>query len=275
MRIKAFAGGIFSLLTFLNGLCLADVLSISGTDSPTNGSHYEASGGCIPYSYSWAISKGIINASGFVTVSGQCGTATITATDSCGTSASKTVRLPQGDWFTVHSYPTPSCGENSSDTIQKGSQLIYRCQGAGGTVLEVGTYGSCYGPVGTAIPMNCNKNIWTYGCVDDTSLTQFGTVCFMGNFSGYSRTNVRWYMAIAADLEWRCEDQARTECVDNDHDGHYAINPNCPRSDDTDDNDPRVYPGAPEVCFDGKDNNGNGLVDEGCFGNTNLNTCTE
>lgn len=33
---------------------------------------------------------------------------------------------------------------------------------------------------------------------------------------------------------------------------------------DDDDNDDTVYPGAPEICFDGKDNNQDGEIDEGC-----------
>jgi len=45
-------------------------------------------------------------------------------------------------------------------------------------------------------------------------------------------------------------------CVDADGDGFCA-------DVDCDDNDPLVYPGAPERC-DGKDNNCNGITDEGC-----------
>lgn len=45
--------------------------------------------------------------------------------------------------------------------------------------------------------------------------------------------------------------------VDNDGDG-FKSNQDC------DDNDATIYPGAPEVCFDGTDNNCNGVIDEGC-----------
>jgi V8-like Glu-specific endopeptidase len=43
-------------------------------------------------------------------------------------------------------------------------------------------------------------------------------------------------------------------CIDADGDGVCA-------SEDCDDNDASVYPGAPEICDDGKDNNCNGLID--------------
>ena len=62
--------------------------------------------------------------------------------------------------------------------------------------------------------------------------------------------------------DWRCSNES--SCVDADGDGHYAINANCPTGDDPNDSDPAVYPGAPDLCGDFKDNNGSGNIDLGC-----------
>lgn len=51
---------------------------------------------------------------------------------------------------------------------------------------------------------------------------------------------------------------------DADRDGHYAIDSCKAPNDDCNDNDPTVYPNAPEICNDLKDNNCNGQVDESC-----------
>ena len=91
------------------------VLSISGTDTPTNGSQYSCSGAVSPLI--WTISQGTINASGVVSgINTLCGSATITVTDRCGQSASKTVRLPIGVWLEYSNCSKGSCTCGSSCT---------------------------------------------------------------------------------------------------------------------------------------------------------------
>jgi hypothetical protein len=56
------------------------------------------------------------------------------------------------------------------------------------------------------------------------------------------------------------------DCSDQDGDG-WPAGPDCNQGwVDPDDDDPTTYPGATEICGDGKDNNANGTVDDGCPG---------
>jgi hypothetical protein len=52
--------------------------------------------------------------------------------------------------------------------------------------------------------------------------------------------------------------------LDADGDGFTATGACAGSMNDCDDNDATVYPGAAEICGDGKDNNCNGVIDEGC-----------
>ncbi|MCU7926769.1 MAG: hypothetical protein KZQ97_10035, partial [Candidatus Thiodiazotropha sp. (ex Dulcina madagascariensis)] len=50
-------------------------------------------------------------------------------------------------------------------------------------------------------------------------------------------------------------------CTDADFDGYFAEGISCGTATDFNDNNANAYPGAPEICDDGIDNDGNGLVD--------------
>jgi hypothetical protein len=52
-------------------------------------------------------------------------------------------------------------------------------------------------------------------------------------------------------------------CEDKDRDGHFEISDECSQGNDCNDNDDLIYPDAAELC-DGKDNDCDGIVDEGC-----------
>jgi len=53
------------------------------------------------------------------------------------------------------------------------------------------------------------------------------------------------------------------DCIDHDFDG-WGVGPDC-AVEDCNDNDPSIYPGAPEICGDGIDQNCDGVVDDGCI----------
>ena len=82
------------------------LLELSGADeleSTTDYEQYTASGGVLPYSYSF--DGGSINSSGLITSITSCGgssgngaVGSITVTDACGQTKSITVRLPGGQW---------------------------------------------------------------------------------------------------------------------------------------------------------------------------------
>jgi len=83
------------------GYSVGSSLSLTGTDAPSVGSQYSASGGVAPYT--WSISCGAISAIGQVTsLSGCCGSGEVSVTDACGTSASIEVRFPNGTWVQIN-----------------------------------------------------------------------------------------------------------------------------------------------------------------------------
>lgn len=94
---------LLSLLALAAGESCAATVTITGPGSPVTGSQYTASGGTAPYT--WCISKGSITQNGIVTVSGQCGSATIMATDACGNTTTKIVTMPGGSWQDTSTSP--------------------------------------------------------------------------------------------------------------------------------------------------------------------------
>jgi uncharacterized protein (TIGR03382 family) len=61
-------------------------------------------------------------------------------------------------------------------------------------------------------------------------------------------------------------DEDCSTCTDSDQDGYGS---GCAPGPDCDDSDASIHPAALEACGDGKDNNCNGIIDEGCG------TCTD
>ncbi|MBT3046111.1 MAG: putative metal-binding motif-containing protein [Candidatus Thiodiazotropha sp.] len=61
--------------------------------------------------------------------------------------------------------------------------------------------------------------------------------------------------------EYFCPAPVATTCTDSDGDGYYAEGESCGTEADFNDNNVAAYPGAPEDCTDGIDNDGNGMVD--------------
>lgn len=74
-------------------------LYIAGPIDAGVGAHYSVVG-TMRGSVTWSISAGSINQAGNIE-SVDCGSATVTATDQCGNSASKSVRFPTGKWVTT------------------------------------------------------------------------------------------------------------------------------------------------------------------------------
>ena len=86
--------------------------------------------------------------------------------------------------------------------------------------------------------------MWSSACSDDTGNKQ-------------NNTN---QPDAGADM---MPDQDNGRCLDVDGDGAQA-GPMCATATDCNDNDPAVKPGLDETCGDRKDNNCDGVIDEGC-----------
>jgi hypothetical protein len=124
----------------------ADPITVTGPDAPVDGDQYIAAGG-FGRQYTWEISAGSITQDGHVTVSGQCGAATITATDACGNKGTKEVRMQRGMWVEINyeqatftfSSPSPDIGGcygcstpygNSCTVVDGANRVDYGAAGA-------------------------------------------------------------------------------------------------------------------------------------------------
>jgi len=85
------------------------------------------------------------------------------------------------------------------------------------------------------------------------------TVCHGSNYSLGSGANA-YRGGNNSIIDYFCPAPATPTCTDNDGDGYFAEGGACGTMDPND-RDATVYPGAPEICDDRKDNDGNGLID--------------
>jgi hypothetical protein len=141
--------------------------------------------------------------------------------------------------------PNPACAGNQVTLTAVGGSggTIVWYQGGCGNGAPIGT-----GPtiVVTAPPASATYYVRVEGCGNSgCSEVPLGIV-----------STVRWYRDADGD-SYGNPGQYLDQC---DQPPGYVAN-----ADDCDDNDPSVHPGATEIC-DGKDNDCDGLVDEGCGG---------
>lgn len=73
-------------------------LTISGAVAPSVGSQYTAAGGKPPYQYSISAGEIAAGTGTIASLSGACGTGTVTVVDVCNNSAGMSVRFPSGQW---------------------------------------------------------------------------------------------------------------------------------------------------------------------------------
>jgi len=92
-------------------------------------------------------------------------------------------------------------------------------------------------------------------CIDEDGDT-YGTNCAPGPDCDDSNADVNpGATEICNDIDDDCDDLTDEDgvcenCVDDDEDGYYAIDEDCPAGDDCDDSNADVNPGATEVCND-------------------------
>lgn len=236
------------------GVCSAAPLVISGPDAPADGNQYLVTGGC--GSYIWSITKGSIDSSGIVTVSGQCGIATVTVRDACGDTATKIVRMPIGTWQESTQNPKLT---NPWDIVGVGTYYVSPTLRVSYVDSSLRSIGGCWG---SGACFNCPSwgVMYQSGGFFLSYQYEYTQPTWVNTCDGVGQDVYHYYTYSVQ--EWRCSDES--SCIDNDGDGHYAIAANCSGGDDPIDNDRTVYPGAPDICGDFKDNSGSGKVDQWC-----------
>ena len=160
-------------------------LGISGLDAPSNGSCYAANNAV--GDVQWSITKGSIDGNGCVrNISGQCGTATITATDASGNTSTKNVRMPNGSWVLVSN--VKMCATVCSHTDS--TACIY-IEIIGNMKYEKTMWKVC----STATPCNNEGCPGGYGCDPGAAGNGWGDVCRGSQIYKHVATKTH---------EWRC-----------------------------------------------------------------------
>ena len=295
-------------------------ITITGTETVTTNSSASYSTADCSGTVSWNVTGtgASISSNGVLTAGpASCGGITVTAHCSDGSIATKTARVTNaGQWVIVDQcrccFYEPYCGACGITVIEGRykfwNNVVYsntpltprpdepRC----GNIPASGCKGctkynhcmsydpynvppcpiSSYSSASTKWEWQCPSctNGQSISCYTGTGGTQGVGVCKAGT---QTCVNGQWGACVGEVLpqaeicgdgkDNNCNgqiDEGCAVCEDKDGDGYYAYNAvSCPQGNDCNDNDATIYPGVTEKC-DGKDNNCDGQVDEGCCGYT-------
>ncbi len=178
-------------------------MTINGDATPNVGDGFQASGGKPPYRYE--ISAGEINATtGVITsLSGACGTGTVSVADSCGNSASMDVRFPSGQWVQTGYTSFGTCSATYSVfTIYEGALKIrytgsHRCY-----YLWLDGNGGC--PYGDQPPLYLDVPLLYTRPSDYGSFCEGSPTCNGGVSYGYGTGVLVYFACNEYVYEWQC-----------------------------------------------------------------------